>query len=89
VATSSHFSDTTEDGFKKHSTSGDEMDCRALYEESAPIEFSDDEYNCAQSICMPLKYDTAETCISTPANRPTTRSRKMNCKSTNNTQFIA
>ena len=89
VAASSHFSDTAEDGFKKHSRSADEMDCRALYEEPGPIEFSDDESICAQSTFMPLNSDIAETCASTPANRPTTRSRKLKCKSTNNTQLIS
>jgi len=88
VATSSHFSDTTEDGFKKHSRSADEMDFKAPYEDPAPIEFSHDESTCAQ-IYMPLKYDIAESCKSTSANRPTTCSRKMKCKSTNNTQFIS
>lgn len=89
VATSSHFSDTTEDGFKKHSRSADEKDCRALYEEPALFEFSDDESSLTESICTPLKYDRAETCTSTPANRPTPHSRKMKCKSTNNTQLIS
>jgi hypothetical protein len=89
VATSSHFSDTTEDGFKENSKSEDEMDCRALYEEPAPTEFSDDESTFAQSNCMPLDCDIAETCTSKPANRPNTRSRKMKCKSTNNTQLIS
>lgn len=76
VATTSHFSDTTEDGFKGHSRSEDEMDCRAHYEEPALFEFSEDESTYAPSNCMPLEKDTAETCTSTPENRPTTRSRK-------------
>jgi hypothetical protein len=88
VATSSHFSDTTEDGFKKLSRSADEMDCRALYEEPAPTEFSD-ESTFAQSNCMPLECDIAETCTSIPANHPTTRSRKIKCESTNKTQLIS
>ena len=65
------------------------MDYRELYEEPAPTEFSDDESTFAQSSRMPFEYDIAETCTSTPSNRPTTRSRKMKCKSTNNTQLVS
>jgi hypothetical protein len=38
---------------------------------------------------MPPECNIAETCTSTPANRPTTRSRKMKCKNTNNTRLIS
>ena len=89
VATSSHFSDITEDGFKHQSRSVDEMDCRALCEEPALFELSEDESTYATSICIPLEKDTEETCTSIPENRPTTRSRKMKCKSTNNTKLIS
>jgi hypothetical protein len=89
VATSSHFSNTTEDGLKQHSRSADEMDYRALYEAPVPFEFSEDESTYDQTICTPLEKDTAGTHTSKPENRPTTRSRKTKCKSTNNTQLIS
>lgn len=90
VATSSHFSYTTEDGVKQHYRSEDKTDCRAHYEESNLFEFSDDESTFVPSNCMPIEKDTADICTSTPENRPSTRSRKAKkCKSTNNTKQIS
>lgn len=88
VATSSHFSDITEDGFKIHSRSADEMDCRALYEEPVLTEFSDDYSIFSRSIFMPLEYNIAETSTSTPVKNPNRRSRRLKSKSTNNYQLF-
>jgi hypothetical protein len=88
LSTSSRFSDTTEEGLKQHSSSANEMYCWG----PAPSEFLEDksdESTSAQPICMPLEKDTAETRTSKPENRPTTRSRKVKRKSTNNTLLIS